>query len=319
MIRVVNAVVVEHAEFEEVESNHIKENNIHKIIEITRYSSFKKLMMVTCYVLRFIKNISNKVSKIREEINGDEYNIALKLKNEQSILKFERNFDKLHKSLKLFDDHDKILRLKGRFENATETGGDEKHPIILRDGNSHFTKLLILKIHEDVLHYGIEFTLNKIRSKFWIVRGRKTVRSFLRKCVICKRYQGNTLVPPESPGLPKLRIECSHAYQVIGLDYAGPFFMKNSNMDAPSKAYILLLTCTSSRAIHLELVHDMKAPAFIRAFKRFIARCGLPDIVISDNFKKLKSIEVKRFMMNNNITQKFISSVAPWIGVSAND
>ena len=98
------------------------------------------------------------------------------------------------------------------------------------------------------------------------------MKSLLRKCVICKRYQGNTLVPPESPGLPKLRIECSHAYQVIGFDYAGPFFMKNSNMDAPSKAYILLLTCTSSRAIHLELVHDMKAPAFIRAFKRFIAR-----------------------------------------------
>ena len=90
-------------------------------------------------------------------------------------------------------------------------------------------------------------------------------------------------------------------------------------MDAPSNAYILLLTCTSSRDIHLDLVHDMKAPAFIRAFKRIIARCGLPDIVISDNFKKLKSIEVKRFMMNNNITQKFISSVAPWIGVSAND
>ena len=97
------------------------------------------------------------------------------------------------------------------------------------------------------------------------------------------------------------------------------FVIKNSNMDAPSNAYILLLTCTSSRDIHLELVHDMKAPAFIRAFKRIIARCGLPDIVISDNFKKLKSIEVKRFMMNNNITQKFISSVAPWIGVSAND
>ena len=153
MIRVVNAVVVEHAQFEEVESNHIKENNIHKIIEITRYSSFKKLMMVTWYVLRFIKNISNKVNKIREEINGDEYNIALKLwiKNEQSLLKFERNSDKLHKSLKLFDDHDKILRLKGHFENATETGGDEKHPIILRDGNSHFTKLLILKIHENIL------------------------------------------------------------------------------------------------------------------------------------------------------------------------
>ena len=152
VIRVVNAVIVEHAEFEKVESNRINENNIHKIIEITRYSSFKKLMMVTCYILRFIKNISNKVSKIRKEVNADEYNIALKLwiKNEQSLLNFERNFDKLHKSLKLFDDHDKILRLKERF--ATEMGGDEKHPIILRDGNSHFTKLLILKARQDVLH-----------------------------------------------------------------------------------------------------------------------------------------------------------------------
>ena len=112
VIRVVNAVIVEHAEFEKVESNRINENNIHKIIEITRYSSFKKLMMVTCYMLRFIKNISNKVSKIRKEVNADEYNIALKLwiKNEQSLLNFERNFDKLHNSLKLFDDHDKILR-----------------------------------------------------------------------------------------------------------------------------------------------------------------------------------------------------------------
>ena len=102
MIRVVNTVVVEHAEFEEVERNHINENNTHEIIEIIKYSSFRKLMMVTRYVLRLIKNTFNKVSKIREEINGDEYNIAPKLciKNEQLSLKFERNFDKLQKILK---------------------------------------------------------------------------------------------------------------------------------------------------------------------------------------------------------------------------
>ena len=75
----------------------------------------------------------------------------------------------------------------------------------------------------------------------------------------------------------------------------------------------MLLTCTSSRAIHLELVHDMKAPAFIRAFKRFIARCGIPDIVLSDNFKKFKSIEVERFMTHNNVTLKFILPAAPWV------
>ena len=52
--------------------------------------------MVTCYVLRFMQNISKKVNKIREEIYAHEYNIALKLwiKNEQSLLKSEGNFDK---------------------------------------------------------------------------------------------------------------------------------------------------------------------------------------------------------------------------------
>ena len=85
-------------------------------------------------------------------------------------------------------------------------------------------------------------------------------------------------------------------------------------MDVPSKAYILLLTCTFSRAIPFELVHDMKAPAFIPAFKRFIERCGMPNIVISDNFKTFKSIEVKRFMMHINSTQKFIFPAAPWVG-----
>ena len=85
-------------------------------------------------------------------------------------------------------------------------------------------------------------------------------------------------------------------------------------MDAPSKSHILLLTCTSSRANYLELVHNMKAPAFIRAFKQFIARCGVPDIVISDNFKTFKSIQVKRFMTHNSISQKFILPAAPWVG-----
>ena len=82
-------------------------------------------------------------------------------------------------------------------------------------------------------------------------------------------------------------------------------------MDAPSKAYILLLTCTSSRAIHPELVHHMKAPAFTRAFKRFIARYGMPGIAISDNFKTFKSFKVKGFMTHKNITQKFILPAAP--------
>ena len=80
------------------------------------------------------------------------------------------------------------------------------------------------------------------------------------------------------------------------------------------KVYILLFTCASSRALHLELTPDMKALAFIRAFERFTARRGTPDIIINDNFKTFKSSVVKKFMLCLGVRQKFILPASPWWG-----
>ena len=108
--------------------------------------------------------------------------------------KQETDFAKLKVSLKLFVDALGLLRLKGRFENAA-LHYDEKHPLILRSlENSFFTKLIILDSHERVLHHGIETTLSDVRSKFWIVKGRKAVKmpSVSRKTIITSRNSGFT-------------------------------------------------------------------------------------------------------------------------------
>ena len=71
-----------------------------------------------------------------------------------------------------------MLPLKGRFENAG-LDYDEKHPLILRSfENRFFTKLIMLDLHERVLHQGIETTLSDVRSKFWIVKDGKLLRVF---------------------------------------------------------------------------------------------------------------------------------------------
>ena len=43
-----------------------------------------------------------------------------------------------------------------------------------------------------------------------------------------------------------------------------------------------LYTCCITRAVHLELVPGMSAPNFLRSFKRFTARRGIPLQMISD-------------------------------------
>ena len=46
--------------------------------------------------------------------------------------------------------------------------------------------------------------------------------------------------------------------------------------------------CCVIRAVHLDLVPDLSAPTFLRSFKRFAARRGLPSHMISDNGKTFK-------------------------------
>jgi hypothetical protein len=104
----------------------------------------------------------------------------------------------------------------------------------------------------------------------------------------------------------------AYAFQFTGLDFAGPLFIKDGLKN--EKSYILLLTCASSRAIHLELVPDMSIHGFLRGFKRFVARRGVPDFVISDNFKTFRSSEVKKFMLLQGIRQRFILPASPWWG-----
>ena len=288
---------------------------LNAVIHCTRFSTLKKLVGVTGYVMRLIGNIRKRLQKrtdiITDEVlTVEEYESALArwIAKEQLIIKKQSNYGNVRASLNLFDDKAGLLRLKGRFANS-KLRYEQQYPALLRS-DSHFTKLIIWDAHEATMHHGVESTLARIRSRYWIIKGRKTVKNVLRMCAVCKRYQGRPLRSPASPDLPEFRVDHSGcAFQVTGLDFAGSLYVKNnSNND---KVYILLSTCASSRAIHLELTMDMSIEGLLRGFKRFIARRGIPDIVVNDNFKTSRSRDVKQYMLRQGIKQQFILSASP--------
>ena len=168
----------------------------------------------------------------------------------------------------------------GRLQNAT-IPFNAKHPILL-PGDHHLTVLLIRDCHKRVLHNGARETLAELRTRFWIVRGRQVVRKVLSRCTTCKRVEGqHYAVPPTAP-LPQFRVEESPAFNNTGVDFAGPLFVKSDVKEKSDmkKVYIALYTCGSSRAVHLDVVPDLSAETFIRSFKRFICRKGMPRLVI---------------------------------------
>ena len=218
---------------------------IGEAIDCTKLISLNKLLRVTSYVsiLIYVKSQIGKSEVIlNDELSTDEINASriIWLKYEQSFLVAESKFDKLKSS------KDSIRRLKTRLNQLITFSYSNKFPILLRS-QSRFTTLVILKIHERTYH--------NIRELYWIVKGRETIKKVLRKCVMCKFIQGQTITPPETPCLPSFRINCNHAFEHVGVDYAGPVFYKNVNKQSTEllKCSVLLITCAVTITVHIKL------------------------------------------------------------------
>ena len=82
------------------------------------------------------------------------------------------------------------------------------------------------------------------------------------------------------------------------------------------KTWVVLYTCAVTRAVHLDLVPDSGASAFIRSLKRFIGRRGVANLMISDNATSFKNEEVKlsEELVKLKVKWKFIIAASPWWG-----
>ena len=158
-----------------------------KIADLERFVSMDRLLRVASYVLRFVHNIKSRVIKNIKLRTGNLYlekfdnSEALWLKYEQGLVMFdsECNYKKLKHSLNLYEDENNILCLKSRFDSLVTSNHDQKNPILL-GSHSLFTDLLISKYHEKCCHSGVNASLNLLRTKFWIIRGRQTVKKYLK-------------------------------------------------------------------------------------------------------------------------------------------
>ena len=297
--------------------------NIQALIEYERFSSYKKLVKVVAYMLRFVRNCKNKDNRIEGEISTAETSSAEKLVIRQVQSTFNQSkLEDINKNLGTFLDEDMIIRCKGRLQNSS-LQYEAKCPILMpRD--HYVTTLLIRRCHESVMHNGTKETLAELRSGFWVTKGRQAVKKVIRKCVTCKRIQGQSYEVPKASQLPEFRVKEKHAFSSVGIDFARPLYVKLTSVQN-KKVYLALFTCGVSRALHLELVPDLSTETFLRCFKRFVCRRGVPSLVVTDNAKTFKaaskrllaifkSQEIQAFLNAKSIKWHYNLSKAPWNG-----
>ncbi|GBN85889.1 hypothetical protein AVEN_180976-1 [Araneus ventricosus] len=260
------------------------------------------------WVLRFINNVKSRINERKrgqltvEEIQGAEIQLI------RSIQALGFPEEKLIPNLCVFKDEKNIIRVKTRITERIDTP-HFLSPILLPN-NCIVTQRLVEHIHIENYHAGTQLFLSMLREKYWIFGGKRTVPKIWNACVMSRRFKSKS--PTADPvSLPADRVKDAAVFEVVGVDLAGPLYIKRG-----TKVWAVLYTCALYRSLHLELVSSLSTYAFLLSFRHFVARRGRPRIIYSYNgthfrgvYNELAAIdwnEVSRNAEIQRITWKFV-------------
>lgn len=183
------------------------------------------------------------------------------------------------------------------------------------------------------MHGGVQTVLASLRSKFWPIHGRIAVKSITNRCLVCFKARPRCYKPIMG-NLPTARVTPSRPLLNVGIDFAGPFIVKDGTIRTRKmvQTYVCVFICFSTKAIHLELAGSLSTECFINCLKRLVARRGLCKRIYTDNganfigvkktlkntFDSLMKLSgddsVKKYLLHNRIIWHFSPPRAPNFG-----
>ena len=176
------------------------------------------------------------------------------------------------------DEHG-LLRVGGRLQRAG-LSYEQTHPLILPKRHK-LTDLLVHHYHQKGLHRGYNYVLAQLRERFWVIGGTGTVRHYLAACIKC-RHARASLGRQQMAPLPPSRFQTGHpAFTFTAVDYFGPLEVRVKRSTV--KRWGCLMTCLTTRAVHLEVAHSLTTDSFLLAFRRFASSYPGVREMLSDN------------------------------------
>ena len=304
--------------------------------DITRFSSWTRLIRTTAWVIRFLYNIRKKKfdrnplrpfelldaermwwQKVQRECFSEEINRLMSTTPIQPGSRLS--------AFMPFLDENNILRVHGRVEYCNALPYSTKFPVIL-DSKHPFTRLLVNHYHLKAHHQGVETVISNLREKYWLTAMRSAIKSCFRNCQFCKIRRATPVLPIMAPLNPARVPSDFKVFAKTGVDMFGPFEVKVGRKK--EKRYGMIFTCLAVRAVHIEVTQSLSTDAAIMAIQRFRNRRGHPTDIYSDNGSNFRgaSKEVriawlgldrercKRELANVATTWHFLPPGAPHMG-----
>lgn len=264
----------------------------------TRFSNYNLAINAYLHVARFVKRFTKQ--QRFSELHEQDLALVLLIRDvqrahylheiaalESSDPDVKMDPDSILRNHIVFLDSLGQLRLFTRLRESPNFSRDHVSPVILPE-NCHFSRLVIARVHTLVHHPGVDRTCNSIRERYFIINQLKLVKQHITTCSICqrKRFQQTDVSHGQ---LPSFRTDIYQPpFTNTGVDLFGPLKV---SMTEPGDYYGVIFVCATSRLVHIEIISNMTADSVFEAIRRFVARCGLPNLFYSDNGTQLVKLK----------------------------
>ncbi|XP_062538203.1 uncharacterized protein LOC134206491 [Armigeres subalbatus] len=265
------------------------------------FSQLSHLLRIAAYCLRFLRNCQlpkhdrnvgsitpieydSTLKSLIRVAQGKDFQQELRLlqKHKEDPLALRKaDYKSPLKDLDVWVDDSGLLRINGRLAQSRGSF-DSRFPIIL-PADHHLSKLIANSIHHQTLHAGPTQLLATIRQRFWPIRGRILARRTVHHCMTCTRFRppaSNQFMAP----LPTNRVTATKVFEITGLDYCGPFFVRTlAGRGASVKVWVAVYVCFAVKAVVLDIVVGLSTASCVNSLRRFVSRVGRVRTIHCDN------------------------------------
>ena len=253
------------------------------VIDISRFGSYAKLIRVAARLWNVVKGRSFK-SIFRIPISS-ELKDAEKYWVIQAQSTLQPDWEKRFVKLGPFKDQNGIIYVGSRVMHWMKDNWNCEAFILLPKDHK-FTQLCVIDMHNKD-HAGIEASICKLQTRFWIPQVRKLMKSIKANCITCRRLEKKLVGQRMGPIINERLKPCPPFYH-SALDLFGPFLIKDTVKGrCRKKVYGVIINCLTTRASYVDLVEGYDADSFLTTLRRFVSLRGYPSTMYSDSGTQL--------------------------------
>lgn len=162
---------------------------------------------------------------------------------------------------------------------------------------------IIKSNHDDIGHFSVDKTVERIQSKFWFPRVRRVVIKYIRNCLNCIYFKYKS-GPKEGELYPIPKY--AQPFHTLHMDHLGPFVKTKQK-----NKYLLVIVDAFTKFVFVSAVRSTKSSQIIRELEIIAKTFGNPRRIISDAGTGFTSKEFNNYCTNRNIRLHIVATGMP--------